>query len=71
MLKADVIAYFGSPARVAEALGISRAAVTKWPVHLPEGSAYKVESITERALRVDPADYPSRQTPQQDVAVAP
>ena len=59
MLTKDVIAHYGSRAAIATALGISRAAVGKWPEIVPEGSAYKLESITERKLVVDRALYPS------------
>lgn len=60
MLTKDVIKHFGSQILVARALGISRAAVSKWPKRVPQGSAYKIESITNGDLKVNPADYPSR-----------
>jgi hypothetical protein len=58
MLKSDVIAHFKTQAAIAKALEISEAAVSLWDEIIPEGSAYKLESITKRALRVDPALYP-------------
>lgn len=61
MFKNEVIAFFGEPgavSKIAQALGISRAAVSKWPDLIPEGSAYKLESITDRKLRVDARNYP-------------
>lgn len=58
MRKTDVIKHFGSVIEVARALQISRAAVSKWPPVIPEGSAYKVESITKGKLKVDPGAYP-------------
>lgn len=57
MLKSEVIAYFGSQIAVAKALEISDAAVSVWKDIIPEGSAYKLESITKRKLKVDPALY--------------
>lgn len=57
MKLSTVLAHFGTRAQVATALGISRAAVSKWADVVPEGSAYKLESITGRKLRVDPSCY--------------
>lgn len=57
MLKKDVLAYYGSQSAVARALGISHVAVSKWPQVVPEGSAYKLESLTERKLVVDRSLY--------------
>lgn len=68
MLKKDVIAHFGSRAKTAQALGISRAAVSKWSRKIPEGSAYKVESVTAGALKVDPSAYPPKTEEHQHVA---
>lgn len=55
-----VIKYYKNRAAIALALGISRAAVSKWGLVVPEGSAYKLESITGGALRVDPKLYPPK-----------
>lgn len=57
MLKADAIAHFGSQAKIARALNITEAAVSLWGDVVPEGSAYKLESVTRRVLRVNPALY--------------
>jgi len=57
MLKSDVIAYFGSQIAVAKALDITDAAVSLWKEIIPEGSAYKIESLTKRRLRVNPELY--------------
>ena len=57
MLKSTVIEYFKTQAAVAKALEISEAAVSLWPEIIPEGSAYKLESLTKRRLRVDPSVY--------------
>lgn len=51
MKKVDVIRHFGTASKVAAALGISRAAVAQWGERVPEGAAYKLESITAGALR--------------------
>jgi hypothetical protein len=57
MLKSDVISYFKTQAAVARALEISEAAVSLWDEIIPEGSAYKIESLTKRRLRVNPELY--------------
>lgn len=49
--KKTVIEYFGSVNAVAAALGISQSAVSQWRENVPEGSAYKLEVITQGALR--------------------
>jgi DNA-binding transcriptional regulator YdaS (Cro superfamily) len=57
MRKQDVISHFGTLTAVATALEISVAAVSQWPAIIPEGAAYKVESVTEGELRVNPKLY--------------
>jgi hypothetical protein len=57
MHRETVIAYFGSASQVAQFLNISRAAVAKWPDIIPEGSAYKLEVMTDGNLKVDPSLY--------------
>lgn len=61
MRKSEVIEFYGHPAKVAEALDISRQAVLQWPDPIPEGAAYKLQVITAGRLRVDPAAYPNKQ----------
>jgi transcriptional repressor of cell division inhibition gene dicB len=57
MLKKDVISHYGSQSAVARALGISHAAVQKWPDVVPEGSAWKLQGISDGALVVDQSKY--------------
>lgn len=58
MYKKDVIAYFGHrQAPIARALGISKAAVGQWREIIPEGKAYRLQTLTNGALRVDPSLY--------------
>jgi len=57
MRKSAVVAHFGSQRAVAEKLEITEQAVSQWDEIIPEGMAYKVESITRRKLRVDSAVY--------------
>lgn len=58
MRKADAIGHFGSGQAVAEALGITKGAVSQWGDVVPEGSAYKLQVITGGKLRVDQSMYP-------------
>lgn len=53
MKKSAALMHFGSATRVADALGISQAAVSQWPEEIPELRAYQIERITGGALKVD------------------
>jgi transcriptional repressor of cell division inhibition gene dicB len=69
MTPEQAIKHFTSAANVARALGISRAAVAKWGDLIPEGSAYKLESLSGGALRVDPELYrKDREGPRDEEA---
>lgn len=52
MKTSDVIAHFGTQERVAEALGISQAAVSQWGETVPKLRAFELEQITNGWLRV-------------------
>lgn len=61
MKKSVALEHFGTKEAIAEALEISRQAVSQWPEVVPEGQAYKLQVITGGKLRVDPRCYlPSR-----------
>jgi DNA-binding transcriptional regulator YdaS (Cro superfamily) len=60
MNKATVIEHFGNASSTADALNITRQAVSQWGDIIPEGMAYKVQAITGGDLSVDPAMYPKR-----------
>jgi len=53
MTKNDVIEHFGSAAKTSRAMRISRAAVCLWPDVLSDSMAYKVELVTNGALKSD------------------
>jgi hypothetical protein len=53
MKKSEVIEYFGSAARTARAMRISRAAVTMWPDELGDNVSFKVELVTGGNLKSD------------------
>ena len=42
MKKAAAIDHFGSQAKLAAAIGVSQAAISKWPVDVPELRAYQI-----------------------------
>jgi hypothetical protein len=59
MYTRDALKHFGgNRAASARALGITRGAVSLWGKVVPEGSAYKLESVTSGALKVNPDLYP-------------
>lgn len=65
------IKHFKTRSNLARALGISRAAVSYWGPVIPEGSAYKLESLTGGALKVNRGLYSPRTKearPDQTVA---
>jgi hypothetical protein len=66
MLKTTVVAHFGSYAKAAAALGITKGAVSNWPDIVPRGSAYQVQVVTKGKLRVDPAVYAKKKFPASD-----
>lgn len=69
MNKADAIRYFGSPSRLAQALGISRQAVAQWPDVVPLGRAYQIYVLTRGELALDErTDHP---LPDNSTGVAP
>ena len=57
MQKKEVIKYFGSVQKMADALGVTRQMIYLYDDILPEMIAYKIEVITNGALRVVGSDY--------------
>ena len=53
MKKKDVIEYFGSIKKTADALGCWPQAVYSWGDDVPDLMAYKVQVVTNGALKVD------------------
>jgi hypothetical protein len=60
MLKTDVLRHFGSITIIAQALKISKSAISQWGEIVPEGTAYKLQVITGGQLQVKPALYETR-----------
>lgn len=52
MWKSSVYRYYKSFKAIAKALGITKSAVSQWPELIPEGMAYKIESLTHGKLKV-------------------
>lgn len=52
MTKTDAINYFGSQAALAEALGVSRPAISQWSEEIPEVRQWQLRAITEGKLEV-------------------
>ena len=53
MKKTDVLAYFGTQAKTALACGISQVAVCKWPENIHPLWSYRLEALTDRALKAE------------------
>lgn len=57
MTKDEAIAYFGTQVKLAEALGISQAAVSQWR-EVPRLRQYQIERLTNFALKVQGRPQP-------------
>jgi len=53
----DAISHYGSAARLADAMGISRAAVSQWGDTVPASAAALLEKMTGGVLVFDPNVY--------------
>lgn len=69
MRKAAAIEHFGSAVALAEALNISKGAVSQWGDTVPEGSAYKLQVITGGRLQVIASLYPIPQRVRAGIAL--
>lgn len=47
-------AYFGTYAKLASALDISKGAITQWEGEIPESRQLQIHEITKGALKADP-----------------
>lgn len=59
MTKHEAIAYFGTQAALARALGVNRAAINGWGDKIPPGRQYQLEVITKGRLKAAPEGEPS------------
>jgi hypothetical protein len=56
----DAVQHFGGRRQVAEALGVTRQAVSKWGKYVAEGSAYKLQHLTKGKLKVIKKAYANK-----------
>lgn len=64
MRKVEVVNFFGSQRKVAQALGISEQAVSFWGIVIPEKNALRLHQITNGELSYDESLY--RPAPAQE-----
>lgn len=50
----EAIDHFGTPAALAEALGITREAIYQWGDEVPEARQYQLHLLTGGKLQADP-----------------
>jgi len=63
MHKSTAIKHYSTHTALAEAIGISRAAVGQWGDIVPYASALKLQELTRGALRIDRSLYDARLKP--------
>ena len=60
MLKKDILTFYGSQAKVAEVLGITRQAVSLWRAVVPKSAATDLQLLTGGQLKMDRSLYGKR-----------
>lgn len=60
MLKEEVIKHFGKAKSVCEVLNLSSGSVSQWGKVIPETQAFRLERLTNGALKYDPSLYESK-----------
>jgi len=65
MRTSDVISHFGSRPKIAEALGLSRAAVYAWDELVPPLQAAKLAELSNGILRFDLSAYSDWNRPKR------
>jgi len=53
MKKTDVINYFGTQEKTAQALNISQVSVSRWGEYIPRLRAYEIERLTNGKLKAE------------------
>ncbi len=64
MRTAEAIRHFGSAAKLARALGITRQSIHDWGKRVPQGRAFQIEVLTAGALKA-----PRQKTGQREARV--
>lgn len=57
MFKSNVVAFYKNQSGVAAALGIKPGSVSQWGNIIPEKQAFRLEKLTNGALKYDPDLY--------------
>ena len=57
MNKKDVLTYYGTQIKLAEALSISQASISNWGSIIPEKQALRLEKVTGGELKYDALLY--------------
>ena len=60
MYKTAVLKHFGGQQATADALGITKSAVSQWGELIPKGSAAYAEVVSRGQLKLDPTLYPPK-----------
>ncbi|WP_435237457.1 Cro/CI family transcriptional regulator [Psychromonas sp. PT13] len=53
MLKSEVLEYFGTQEKIAKALKISQASVSRWGAVIPRLRGYEIEKLTNGKLKAE------------------
>jgi len=53
MLKKDVLKHFGTQEKIASALGLKQASVSRWGENIPRLRAFEIERLTKGKLKAD------------------
>ncbi|WP_028863875.1 Cro/CI family transcriptional regulator [Psychromonas aquimarina] len=57
MKKNDVISHFGTVTKAAEALGLTKSAISQWPDEIPKLRAFEIERLTDGKLNAEFSHY--------------
>lgn len=61
MKKNDVISHFGTMTKAAEALGLTKSAISQWPDEIPQLRAFEIERLTGGKLKAEFNHYQQAQ----------
>lgn len=68
MNKTEAIQHFGNASRLANALDITRQAVSNWPEEIPRGRQYELQALTGGVLKVTPKEAQTKDDVQRPKA---
>ncbi|TBR42181.1 hypothetical protein CBF23_007810 [Marinomonas agarivorans] len=67
MKKTEVLRYFGTQVKLANALGISQASISNWGDIIPEKQALRLEKVTQGALKYDVSFYERKKSTKRNI----